>query len=300
MYFKVISSFVIAFWLITTGLLIQMIYFPEESKFSEVPPTQVLDLFVTSGLEQMDIFSGKDLVGKLSVVPSLKPDLRSADESVRSRDLPKVVSLKMAGDIDVEIGHLDGKVRLRSELWMERDGEVISYSIELSMKELGITCELSQNGGDDTIHYLVKNGDAVLLDSSSANSTIDQQLQAQLLMRAWGIDLAKIQEQAKAEASQKEGARLLARRGIITVSGARLNGYILDVKVLGDAGLKFFFSETGELLTMESFLDYRLVSYELRLDPDAEGLRDDGTGEVVVPVPEGAVIPVPDSSKEKP
>jgi hypothetical protein len=51
---------------------------------------------------------------------------------------------------------------------------------------------------------------------------------------------------------------------------------------------------------MESFLDYRLVSYALRLDPDAESLRDDGTGEVVVPVPEGAVIPVPDSSMEKP
>ena len=300
MCFKVISSFVIAFWLITTGLLIQMIYFPEESKLSEVPPTQVLDLFVTSGLEQMDIFSGKDLVGKLSVFPSLKPDLRLEDEAIRNRDLPKVVLLKMAGDIDVEIGHLEGKVKLKSELWMERDGEVISYSIELGMKELGITCELSQNGGDDTIHYLVKNGDAVLLDSSSANSTIDQQIQAQLLMRAWGIDLAKIQEQAKAEASQEEGARLLARRGMISVPGARLNGYILDVQVLGDAGLKFFFSETGQLLTMESFLDYRLVSYALRLDPDAESLRDDGTGEVVVPVPEGAVIPVPDSSMEKP
>jgi hypothetical protein len=296
MYFKIISTIVISFWLITTGLLIQMIYYPEESKFSEVPPSQVLDLFVSAGLEQMDIFGGKDLVGRLTVIPSLKKDLRYEDDP----DHPKVVLLKMAGDIDVEIGQLEGKVKLTSELWMERDGEVISYAIELGMKELGITCELSQNGGDETIQYLVKSGNAVLLDSSSASSSIDQQIQAQLLLRAWGIDLAKIQEQAKAEASQQEEVRLLARRGMITVPGTRLNGYILDVKVLGDSGLKFFFSETGQLLTMESFLDYRLVSYTLNPNPDAENLRDDGTGDVVVPVPDGVVIPVPDSSKEKP
>lgn len=290
MSFKLLSGFVVTFWLATTGLLIQMIYFPEESRFSEVPASQVIDLFLARGeREDMDLFSGKRWVGSVNVIPARKDNGR--------------VRLLMDGAISVEIGELKGKVRLRSSMWMRRVGELESYSMKLEMRELGISCELSQHEGDESIHYIVRRGDTVLLDSSDAAASIDQQLQAQLLMRAWGIDIAQLRQQVMREGEQGgERVTMSARRGMINVEGARLKGYILAVKALGEAEIKFFFSEAGELLKMDSFLDYRLVNYQLNVDPRVESLRDDGKAEVIVPVPDDTAMPQlhDDAGKEAP
>lgn len=282
MYFKLLSTIVVAFWLVTTGLLIQMIYFPEESQFSEVPPSQVINLFLGRGEpEDMDIFSGNRRVGKLRVVPRLK-DKRSGR-----------IRLLMKGDIDVDIGGVKGKIDLLSELWMWREGEMDSFSLELGMKELGVTCKFSQDQDDETVHYLVKRVDTVMLDSDSADATLENQLQAQILMRTFGFDMSKIQQQVKSEASDPERLKMIARRGMINVEGTRLKGYILVVKALGDAEIKFFFSEVGELLKMDSFLDYRLVNYQLRVDPEGE------TEDVVVPVKEGTLPIVPETEAQE-
>ena len=115
MYFKILSTLIIAFWLATTALLVQMIYFPEESKFSEVPASQVIDLFLTQETDaDMDIFSGKRLVGNMKVLPVPK-------------DKGRLIRFLMDGNIDVEIGQVQGKVKLTSELWMERAGAVNSF-----------------------------------------------------------------------------------------------------------------------------------------------------------------------------
>ncbi|MGK0189871.1 MAG: hypothetical protein ACI9R3_005690 [Verrucomicrobiales bacterium] len=289
MYFKLLSSIIIAFWLVTTGLLIQMIYFPEGSQFSEVPPSQVIDSFLARGeAEDMDIFSGKRVVGALRVVPRLKDKDKETGR----------IRLAMKGSIDVEIGGVQGKIDLLSNLWMRRSGAVDSFSLELGMKEMGVTCEFSQKKDDDTVHYLVKRGDTVMLDSDSADASLEQQVQAQMLMRLWGIDIAKLQQQIKSEGADPEGSKMEARRGMINVEGTRLKGYTLLIKALGEGEIKFFFSEAGELLKMDSFLNYRMVNYTLRVDPKTQGTED-----VKIPVPEGAIglpgLPVPEKESQK-
>ena len=162
-------------------------------------------------------------------------------------------------------------------------------------------CKLSQRQGEEGIRYVVMQGENVLLDSSTADGSLEDQFQAQLLMRAWGIDLGQIQKQVKQGIGEQgtEGApsevKMRARRGTITVEGTRMKGYILDVDVLAGEGLTFYFSELGSLLKIDSFLDYKLVNYELRVDPQSEALRDDGTADVVIPVPDGAVITHPEA-----
>ena len=45
-FWKTIRILGALFWAVMTGLLIRDTYFPEESRFAEVPPAFVLDLFL--------------------------------------------------------------------------------------------------------------------------------------------------------------------------------------------------------------------------------------------------------------
>ena len=46
MIWRTAAAFVVLFWAVMTGLLLRDVYFPDESRFAEVPPKYVFDLFL--------------------------------------------------------------------------------------------------------------------------------------------------------------------------------------------------------------------------------------------------------------
>ena len=211
-----------------------------------------------------------------------------------------LVRIAMNGSIDVDLAGVEGKVALTSKLTLSPEGQLEYYTLAIGMKSLGIICELSQGKSDEKVNYVVHHRDQVLLDSSDPAASMAARLQGQLLLQAWGIDLAGIQRQMeeKKKAGEDEEVKVTARRGVITVKGIRLKGYTVTAKVLGDAELTFFFSEDGELMKMDSFLDYRLVNYKLRLTEDQK-LRYDGTApDIIVEEPDGSELLNPNESTE--
>ena len=67
---RLLSTGIILFWLVMTGLLVQRVWFPEESRLSEVSPRAVFQLFASREKDsQLDIYRGpREIIGSLRAV----------------------------------------------------------------------------------------------------------------------------------------------------------------------------------------------------------------------------------------
>ena len=75
MFWRTISTLGILFWAVMTGLLIRDTYFPEESRFAEVPPKVVLDLFLNhrESATTLLLYRGEEKLGHSTITARKQP-----------------------------------------------------------------------------------------------------------------------------------------------------------------------------------------------------------------------------------
>ncbi len=256
----ILTVCIIAFWAVMTGLLIQLAYFPAESRLAAESPVMVTERFLSRQLESsLDIWKGREIVGALWVEPrAVTPEERKRTNVLAWVQTRGVLLLHFPGQPE-------RRLRVESNLAMTREGEVKQSDLELRLDDIGVGLVIHQ-AGEEMPQFRLSIGDQILLDSTDPNGG-DTQSQAllKLLLGAAGttpMELGRGQSAAKAEAAS---ARTEARRGIISVSGTQFAGYILKTQLGEGRDVTLHLSESGEIIQMKcSFLDYQFLSEDLR------------------------------------
>ena len=140
-----------------TGILLRSIWFPADSRLTEVNPGAVFQLIAARGEPSaLDIYEGRRIVGNLSVLalPGRSPE----------RGL--VTNLKLNGQINLNNLLLPAtRLDLNSQMELDRDGVAHSFLLTLSTTQPKLKLAVGQTSpGAAPSVYLEQNGN-VLIDS---------------------------------------------------------------------------------------------------------------------------------------
>lgn len=263
---RIISVLIVGFWLVMTGLLVRMVYFPESSRQAVVPAQQLFDSFPEDSQPLFyDVWQGRDRTGELS----LNCRTRRATDG-------KILVLDWNSTIQVSQGLLpQGDLGTQGELTIDSRGEVLGAAVTLRLDVMGIELRIVTKAGDELPAVTFsQNGQIRFQTEGSSLEEADPVMKALLTMA--GVNMSQLAE-ARAAAEKEAAANpAVVRRGRFTVEDREFSGFVLHLPMGGRDGWRFYFTETGELLSIDTPLDYRVRAESLRppgFEPPAPVLR---------------------------
>ena len=277
---------ILGFCSVMTVLLVRMAYFPEESRLAKEDPELVMERFLSRvGTESsLDIWKGNEPpVGYLRV----EPHVMSPSEQERTG---AVATLWVDGMVRLPLG-LQGsdKINLSAKLAMDLKASVKESEMKLSMLDLGLILTITQKAKQTEPTLILSQGGFPILDSSTMTSAdgSSKSLLA-MLLSAIGQDPSRYEKQEKEMKAVADQSVTEARRGGFEVQGEQFNGYVLTTTLGGDRKITLYISESGELIQLKTFLDYRFIS---------DGLRPEGVNGVEPPKMKRGRLPGPPTIK---
>ncbi len=252
MFWRLVSTLGILFWAVMTGLLVRDTYFPEESRFAEVPPGMVLDMFLThrGSTSSMLLFRDDAKIGcaNISVTADSVPPGQ-----------PRLYRLRGSGLIEgMVLGRPGSSLSwlLESELGEDSQWKRLQFQSRLTPadgargEDDGLLTMLSWKAGDALPHVELREGGRKILDSSMVAT----------LLQGRQLPLAGLIEKGSAAGNATAGiAQLTAREGLMRLAGKRRKCYILTVQLAGTYQIKALFTEAGELASIDLPQGYRLL-----------------------------------------
>ena len=265
---RLLSAFIILFWLATTGMLVRSIWFGEESRFEPVDPTEALGAFfqwnetstltivengqkigqmVVSGFEGRDPRTG-DFARGLSTQGTLDGRAESTGESGESL---VGTSWRLTADFgeSIELEHFDLKLRIPQQeldvrLALEGEPATLGARViagEMVIYETGSLAEGSQPGvAPGTLPAPV----AGALPPQAAMGWLPGGGLVASDPEAWKPDVK-------------------ASRGLMVVAGSRQPVYLVEVRLgsdLSSTPLKLYFSEAGEPWRIDTGWGYEAMA----------------------------------------
>lgn len=243
MFWRVFSASVLLFWAVMTGFLIRDTYFPEESRFTEVPPRRVWDLFLNQSEHfntTLHLYRDKERMGHASfqvtrssngeeavyelfatgVVEKMEGDLRRSD--ITWRAMVDLVDGERCGGLDV-IGR-----------WLTQD---VSVAVRWKPE------------GEPEVE--VRKGDEVVMDAATARTMLSMGGGMPLPVEAVGA------------------LSLKSREGTMVLAGRERKCYVMEIAAGGGMRAEAVFTEVGELARITLPQGLRL------LEPTVFGLQDE-------------------------
>jgi hypothetical protein len=259
MFWRIISALGILFWAVMAGLLVRDTYFPEESRFAEVPPKFVLDLFLNhrETATTLLLYRNDDKLGHATL-------------TIRKQhgppDLPAVYDLQGSGLVDGQAfgatgsdltwrmaGELDGGQEWRSMIFQTgwRPGEGPEGARD------GIAATVMWKQGSGAAAFEVRKAGKVIMDTAKANS----------MLKGGGIPLGSLLGPSLSGGPGFAGsAQVKAREGTMTLAGKGRKCYVLQMQFMGLYDIKMLFTEAGELARVDLPQGFHL------LEPTINGL----------------------------
>lgn len=254
---KLIAGGIVLFWLAMSGQLAWLILFPDRAGMTEVPPEFVAGLILgCAEPSQLIVLKNGRRAGEVSLgtrVPEAGRDGAGA-----------LTQLSIAGWLAVdhpltEIKRISGRL-------------LLNLDEKFSLKDLGLTLripgssrgfELEFEPATRAMRYRPAGGGAAA--GPFQEGDIEQ---LKLLFAMWGVDLGAfgLGDETPSPAPPvelekvKESGIMTARRGQMTVRGERFHGYLLVIDLGEESTLELTVSEAGELMRVETFLDYELLA----------------------------------------
>lgn len=267
---RLLSAFILIFWLATTGLLVRSIWFGEETRFEPVDPSEALGTFfkwnetstltivengqkigqmVVSGFEGRDPRTG-DFARGLSTQGTLDGRAESAGEGGESL---VGTSWRLTADFGqaVELEHFDLKLRIPQQ--------------ELDVR-------LALEGDPPSVHAQVMAGEMVIYESGSPSA---ETLPGAAKKAGAPASSAVGTLPSYAAMGGLPGGSLLAMdpeawkpdvkasRGLMVVAGSRQPVYLVEVRFGADTStlpLKLYFSEAGEPWRIDTGWGYEAMA----------------------------------------
>ena len=254
---RIITIAVISFWLLMSSLLVRYTWFPDGTRFSQVPPRLVLQQFLQQGSAESSagtfhVYRGERKIGHASVSVRRMRDTSTPDYAVRldgtftkdafptlEENISWGMTLKL---LDIEnFGEARGHVRL-----------------EGSRATLNFTWERGQR-----LPRLAFRSQSTQMDEAMITAMMQQMLGA-------GPDSAVAQQLGIDPQSKVDTIiTLKARESVMDFSGQKNKGHTLELNALDRWKARAFFTEAGELALIDLPDGYRLV------EPVIHGLTPD-------------------------
>lgn len=267
---RLLSAFIIVFWLATTGMLVRSIWFGEERRFEEVDPKQALGAFFQwNEISTLTIVENGQKIGQMVV---------SGFEGIDPRTGRFARGLSTQGTLDgraLEIGET-GEALVGTSWRMTADfGESIDlegFELKMRIPQQQLEVRLQLAGEPPTLGARVLSGDTVIYETgeltadslvggprtgsgSKPGSVAGSPASAAAMGWLPGGGLMADPEGWKPE--------IRASRGMMEVAGSRQLVYLVEVWFGGDTSgnpVKLYFSEAGEPWRIDTGWGYEAMA----------------------------------------
>jgi len=244
---------VLAFWLVMTVLLVRYTYFPEGSKFAEVPPRVVMKLFLEQGSKNnaMHVYHYDKKIGHAAI------DTRKVKSIESLPGDPVIHVLKMNGLLERGmLSMVKEPVVWRMEARLKRMEEFEFFSVHVFMQESGLTAELVWNADESAPKFSFSSKGQPNPQAEMAQTLLTQMLGGGALPGG----VAKPSE---------ESVHISSRQNSMNIGGQKRNGFTMEIGASESWRLKAFFTEAGELALVTLPEGYRLMEQTIYgLAPD--------------------------------
>jgi hypothetical protein len=250
---RAFTGLVLAFWLVMTVLLVRYTYFPEGSKFAEVPPRVVMKLFLDQGAKNnaMHVYHYEKKIGHAAFDAR---KVRSIDSAPGDRvtHVIKINGLLERGMLSA----VKEPVIWRMEARLKGMEEFEFFKAHIFMQDSGLTADFVWNVGDRT--------PKISLSTKGGTSPEAQMLQ-NLLSQVLGSGTLPGGEAAPSE----DSVQLSTREGSMNIGGQKRQGFTMEIGAAETWRMKAFFTEAGELALVTLPDGYRLMEQTIYgLAPD--------------------------------
>jgi hypothetical protein len=241
MFWRLISALILLFWAVMTGLIIRDTYFPDHSRFAEVPVPFVFDLFLDEAAafnNTLHLYQGKEKMGHATFA------LRRLDENIEP-----VYVLVANGSITLPTA------KEKTEAGFRLSGELMAaerwrqFAVHINSPETNTEADMAWKEGDTMPHLEVKKAGQVVMNTAMAKGMLDNPTTA-----GWITQILPMSSLPQASAM-----RLHAREGRLDLAGKQRRCYIVTATLMQGYEAQLFFTEIGELARVELPGGYRLI-----------------------------------------
>ena len=241
---RFITLLIFAFWAVMVTLLIRATYYPEESRFAQLPPRAVLKMFLdqANSSNTLHLYHEGVKVGHVFLSAHHPSDrLDSDDYSLLISGLLEKGAVK---DLDGALSWRVGMLLLGAERWGGASGQV-------RLHDSATVFDFNWPQSAQLPAFTLRKGTEIVADDK-----LLQMLIPETVPDAGGDQLINVR----------------AREGVMMLAGQNRRGYVLELKFM-EYHVKAFFTEAGELAFAELPGGYRA------LEPVVHGLVPDETSQ---------------------
>lgn len=241
---RVITCTIFAFWALMLTLLVRATYYPEESRFAQLPPRAVLRMFLDqpNSSTTLHLYHGGLKVGHVFL------SAHRSNESANTEDYSLLVSgLLEKGAVEEMDGALSWRINmllLGGERWGGATGQI-------RLHDSASVFDFNWPRAQRLPAFTMRKGTEIVAD--------DKLLQT-------------LMPEMPPDSGEGDLVKATAREGTMKLAGQKRRGYVLDLTIM-DYHVKAFFTEAGELAFAELPGGYRA------LEPVVHGLVPDDTAQ---------------------
>ena len=253
MLIRLVQFAIVIFWLTMTFFLFRVVFFPDETRLTEVPPAHVFERFVyrreSYGLLILD--GGKE-IGSLVVSPR-RVEGKGAEggaEIILGGVLDLGVFAGREGD--PPMGHA-GRLRIDGE------GRLEILRFELRFPHRGALPVIEAEPKARRLEYKVIDQGKIVLDSEEVNPAPDStNAEMLLLIQAMGINVGAAAAGRPVEEYIVANSR--ARHGNFKIRGQEFSGYLAELPLPTGQTLRLIFTKSGELMKIDGIFNFEMLS----------------------------------------
>ncbi len=239
---RTITFLVFAFWAVMVTLLVRTTYYPEESRFAQLPPSTVLKLFLDQANNSSTLHLYHDGVKVGHVFLSAHHSGDNLDGNDYSLLISGLLEKGAVQEVDGALSWRMNMLLLGAERWGGASGQV-------RLHDSASIFDFNWPQNQHFPAFTLKKGTEIVAD--------DKLLQTMM-------------PEMPTDAGGNEMVNVKAREGVMKLAGQKRRGYVLELKIM-DYHVKAFFTEAGELAFAELPGGYRA------LEPVVHGLVPDET-----------------------
>jgi hypothetical protein len=222
--YRIFVALIVGFWLVMSGLLVQLELNPKRSEMLTVPPAYVFGLMFVHGEESaLNVFDNGTRAGHLSLRPSMMPD-----EKLRELDFSGSISIKLPM-ANKQRFIFDGHAE------MDRKLQLHSLHFNVTMREPALRAQIDIDARQ-RVRYELMQGREVIRGELNAMSPD--------LPPETGIDPAAFQTLRQNMAS----ATMSARRTEFKVRDEKTSAYLITLDYGTTTLAEIYVSELGQIL----------------------------------------------------
>lgn len=257
MIWRAAAILAVLFWGVMSGLLVRDVYFPEASRFAEVPPKVVVDRFLRQSESfgsSLHLYHHRERIGHATFQVSrrIKPNHATVYD-ILARGI--IERREGAEQHAVEASWSVACILADAERWQH-------LKLEASFPLRDASMKLAWNEHETTPEVLVKHGERVIMNSQDVQRLLGGGEGGTLALLSMLGGMPKGQMN-----SPPEQTRLKAREGLMPLAGRERRCFVLTLPIFGPHEVTLLFTEAGELARIDLPDGYSL------LEPTIHGLQ---------------------------